>query len=321
MLTLHHLDILDADLDGLRAIADDGSPSEVDHIARRLPEAAGRARAVSGHWDFTAPARMIDAALPLGDASDDAARAKARLRRIAVARLALGFFEVREALPPSVIALFPAFFARLASFLRRMRGAYDDEFYAKDVRYALGLTIPCGAMQIDLNGKVGPKLILRDVIASRSLGPALAYVAARGWGRWYNDHLDLRAMETFDAAGWTDFFQRVVEVLELNPDVRGVAGASWFYDPEVVRISPEMAYVQMPARFGAFRASMGTADHHVQNATLRSKVRRSLYEEGRYRPTCFLLAWPRGPLIRWARRMRSEPDLAFERFNPQPLQA
>ena len=125
-------------------------------------------------------------------------------------------------------------------------------------------------------------------------------------------------MEAFDAAGWTAFFQRVVEVLELNPDIRGVAGASWFYDPQVPRISPELAYVQMPARYGAFRAAMGTAEHHVHNATLRSKVRKTLYDEGRYRPACYLLAWPRAGMIRWARTLERDPSAAFERFAVAP---
>ena len=126
-----------------------------------------------------------------------------------------------------------------ATFLHdRVNGTYDDDFFAKDVRYALGLTVPCGALQFDLNGVVGPKLIARDLVATRSLRSTAGYLASRGWGRWYSNHIDLRAIKEFTPEGWTASFARIAELLALNPSVRGVAGVAWFYDPALVRVSP-----------------------------------------------------------------------------------
>ena len=32
-------------------------------------------------------------------------------------------------------------------------------------------------------------------------------------------------------------------MLVLNPAVRGVAGVAWFYDPELLRVSPHLSYI------------------------------------------------------------------------------
>jgi len=105
-------------------------------------------------------------------------------------------------------------------------------------------------------------------------------------------------------------------MLELNPDVKGVAGVSWFYDPQVALISPHLAYLLTPTHYGAFLARMGSDRHHIENAIVRSSVRRRLYEEGRYLPTCYLLAWPRRALIAWAHRLRAEPSACFRNADP-----
>ena len=288
----------------LARVAADVSRLEDTRLRDGLGPAAASARAASGHWDFAAPAKALESVTDYG---------QGRLRQAAVARCVLDYFAVEDRLPPSVIGLYEDFWARLANFLTATAGQpYDDDYFAKDVRYALGLTVPCGALQIDLSYSIGPKIILRDLQRSKSPRAGLAYLGSQGWGRWYNDHLDLRAMEEFNPSGWTACFTRIAETLALNPTVRGVTGISWFYDPKVAEIRPKLAYVQVTqTQSGAFLANMGTDAHHIENATVRSAVRLRLYNEGQYLPTCYLLAWPREALLDWAQRLPAEPALAF----------
>ena len=303
----------------LRCVASDVSAEEAREFSRLLPAASARARFIAGHWDFTAPARAIDDVLfdtyAFPSAVDLASRT--RLRRAVVARLALDYFRVESRLPDSIMAQYPDFFTRLFTFLaEKATGGYDDDYYAKDVRYALGLTVPGGAVHIDLKYPIGPKLIWRDMIKMGSLGSAACYAASAGWGYWYNNHLDLRWMKEFNPKGWTACFVRIAEMLELNPSIRGLAGVSWFYDPAVAAISPHLAYLQeLPRKHGAFLVQTGTLPHDVENATVRSFARRKLYEEGRYQPTCYLLAWPRRHLIEWARRLKA--GRAIDSTRPQ----
>jgi len=323
MVTLRDLEIDAETRARLLFVANEVSLEETRQFLRLLPAAAAKARTIAGHGDFMGPARVLDDLIL--DILDSVAPAKAkdslnetRLRRVAVALLVLDFFEVQDRLPPSVIGFYPAFFARLATFVtEKATDRYDEDYYAKDTRYALGVTVPCGALQIDLEGSVGPKLILRDAIATRSVRSALAYTVSGGWGRWYANHLDLRAMKEFSPQGWTASFARLAETLELNPRIRGIAGVSWFYDPKVADVSPQLAYIlHTPMRHGAFLAHMGTDSHHIRNATVRSPIRKKAYEEGRYLPTCYLLAWPRRPLLEWAQRLRADPSVGFA--GPQP---
>jgi hypothetical protein len=303
----------------LKEIACEVSREEDTAFGRLLPLAAAQARAAADHWDFGAPARVIDERLvgPYAAGNADQLSTRRRLRRVAIARLTLKFFCVDDRLSPAIRSLYPDFFQRLAHFLAgKAQYHYEEDYYAKDVRYALGLTVPSGAHQLDLKARIGAKLILRDLMASRSAQSALAYCASLGWGRWYSNHLDLRAMNEFTPRGWTASFVRMAEMLALNSDVRGVAGVSWFYDPRVADISPHLAYIQTPTRHGAFLARMGSDQHHVANATIRSTVRQNLYKEGKYIPTCYLLAWPRSALIGWAECVKSDPSLSFSNFAP-----
>jgi hypothetical protein len=300
----------------LAAVANEVSADENREFRRLLPAVAAEARAVAGHWDFGSPSYVVDRliedtrAFPNGTGE----RNKSRLRQAAVARLALGFLRFDDRMPTSIVKLYPAFLARLATFLHdRVRGVYDDDFFAKDVRYALGLTVPCGALQFDLNGVVGPKLIARDLIATRSLRSTSSYLAAGGWGRWYGNHIDLRAIKDFSPQGWTASFARIAELLALNPSVRGVAGVAWFYDPELARVSPHLSYIgETLLRNGAFRIKMKAQDHDITNALARSLSRKRLHERGEYSPACYLVGWPRRPLLEWAARLKLDPSVAFK---------
>lgn len=302
-------------LSRLRLAANEVSAGEEALIGERLACVATAARAAASHWKFTAPAAIIEMFIKqIAPSADFDPCAKSRLRRVIVARLALGFFEVWEKLPASVVSLLPSTLEQLAAFLSRAR-TYNDDYFAKDVRYALGQTLRCGAMQIDVNGSVGPKLLLRHLRRTGGLAGPAKYIFARGWKRWYIDHLDPRYMAEFHPAGWTVFFIRAAQLLELNPDVRGIAGASWFNDPRVAEISAELAFMQMPMKHGAFCADMGTTPQDVSYAIALSAKRKSLYERGEYTPKCFLVMWPRADIIAWSREAITDPSLTFEHFS------
>jgi hypothetical protein len=302
-------------LSQLHHAARDVAVEEDRALTSLLPSAAERARAAAAHWQFLAPAQVIDGMLgnSLVFPSGQGAQGKTRLRRAAVARLALRHFRVRDALSPSVASLYPDLFRRTAKFLTEGVGeTYDEEYFAKDVRYALGVTAPAGALQFDFTYHISPKIILRDVLKCGALHTLLTYVGGTGWGRWYNEHIDLRAMREFNPDGWTAHCARMAEMLNLNPAVRGIIGVGWFYDPAVSENSPGLAYIRKTQmRHGGFLVRIGTEPHHIQNAIYRSAIRRRLYEEGRYMPTCYMMAWPRRSLISWAERLKSDPSVAF----------
>ncbi len=285
----------------LLEIALNVAPEENALLSAALPLTAAEARKTAGHWAFEAPSNAINdwIANAFPRYRDEELN---RIRVAIVARLALDHCEIEDRLPPSVLGLYPSFYARLAGFLSNTTSrTYKPDFFCKDVRYALGLTVPCGLLQIDLRYRIGPRLVLREVIDSAPLRLGWDYLLSSAWGRWYNTHLDPREMGEFNPAGWTASFGRIAETLELNPHVCGAAGGSWFYDPVVGEISTELAYVRRnQIENGAFSIRLGEAPQHTKNALYASRTRQELYARGKYLPAGFLIAWPRRPLIAWA---------------------
>ena len=116
----------------------------------------------------------------------------------------------------------------------------------------------------------------------------------------HTDSNDPLAMADFNAEGWTRFFQRTAKLLRNN-SVRGVIGASWFYDPVLKEVSPRLAYLRsLIVDNGGISMKLGTSKNDVENATRTSATRRRLHEEGAYVPTAYALIWLRDDLLAWA---------------------
>ena len=101
-------------------------------------------------------------------------------------------------------------------------------------------------------------------------------------------------------------YLRIAELLERQQDIRGMVGTSWFYDPQLLEISPCLAYLQQrPLERGAFLLRHGTGLFDIEHATMTSKTRHRLYQEGKYTPIVYSLLWPRQDLISWAEQNSS----------------
>ncbi len=73
----------------------------------------------------------------------------------------------------SWIGACPPRWLRTAAYLEALSQPYALEYLGKDVRYALGLTVPCGTLCIDLQYTIGPKLVATAVVKKRELASAL----------------------------------------------------------------------------------------------------------------------------------------------------
>jgi hypothetical protein len=95
----------------------------------------------------------------------------------------------------------------------------------------------------------------------------------------------------------------VGELLKINQEVKGYFATSWFYDPELEKISPRLTYLRdVITENGGKLFVKGSSPRTIRDATFKSPTRRKLYEEGKYLPTDYLIVWPRKQLIEWADR-------------------
>lgn len=282
-------------------------------IAERIARAAD--------WDFDLPARILDKHLPRRSGQGRDAQ-----RRAAVSAFALALPRRVEALglPASIVSLYPAATARLAEELGA-EGPYDPDHFSKDVRFTLGLSVPAGGQVLDLSFSRAPGAALGRIkraavngvrLAKAGDGAGLrAYLAARPAAPFLQIHTESRDLSGFNPDGWDRAYARAADLLERFPAYGGLLSLSWFYDPAAVAISPRLAYLgQRQLENGGVLIRLGSSPLQVALATAKSGTRRQMFEEGRYRPRCYAILWPRDRLIAWAREARAnglaEPVLA-----------
>jgi hypothetical protein len=269
---------------------------------RRLRRAVEQGRGVSA-------AQAADAWLVrrLGYVDDPA-------RRALVATLALvldpGVSESGpDALPLSLLSLYPAAHHRLATALQSER-PYETDLFVRDLAFATGFFVPAGALTVAVPARRGVAPLLRLKPAAGAFGrvarasgwaAGIAHARAAGLSPWAELHVDTRSLRDFDREGFLRCYRRLADLLRLRSDLAGVYGASWLYDPGLTKISPRLAFVRETAIEGGGRlVPLRTEPVQIAYAVARSAVRRSLWMNGRYKPACYGMYWPRARLLDWA---------------------
>ena len=120
-----------------------------------LKDAAAAAAAASApHWDFDQPAHRAEEAL--GEAFGARLTDDHRRALIAIWALEMPARVPAARLPQAVLELYPEWIGRLADFLTAAADPYDRDFWAKDVRISLVLSVPGARTQmIDLSSPMG----------------------------------------------------------------------------------------------------------------------------------------------------------------------
>lgn len=234
------------------------------------------------------------------------------MRRALVAKLALALPSVVDDLdlPGSIQGQYPGAVDRLASYLAENRDdgyGFADDIFVKDICLTLGRSIPCGALILELGSAVRLRSIVRDMLVSRNPGMALRFFQANGKGEWFRIHTAARNLAEFNESGWEACYLRIADLLERRTNIRGMVGTSWFYDPQLVDISPRLAYLQQRLlERGAFRIGHRGLPIDIKRAIMTSKTRRKMYEEGKYIPGCYSFVWPRKQLLDWAHGQKKD---------------
>jgi hypothetical protein len=249
------------------------------------------------------------------DASRDIARraspsALGKYHKLLLLQL-VASFETRVAgqpIPASIVGLLREELGRIQ---REVRDQPDDfyqfsnDLFLKDLGLCRFVLLPCGAELLEVGAGVPRSLVCRGGAAQFLRGMYFFLVRTRGFRPFYSLHLDPRRIEEFSPEGWDRSYLRIAELLALNPDVKGVFGSAWFYDPRIETVSPRLAYLRTRRlEHGAEGFRYGPHPSAVRDALARSDTRRRLYEAGEYLPISYYLVWPRADLLRWAERAR-----------------
>ena len=173
-------------------------------------------------------------------------------------------------------------------FLKDLSICRLDSFAAVSQVIEQGARIPVGDIL-----KGAPSHALR-------LGRTLAANGFRK-GSYLENHTHTPMLDGFHPTGWDDCYLLAAQLLEARPDHLGMIGASWFYDPDLAILSPRLGYLtEVPRNGGAIFFRVGSDQSDIDLATATSPTRRRLVESGLYRPTRYLMIWPRKAMLAWA---------------------
>ena len=229
--------------------------------------------------------------------------------RALVAHLAsrLRFRLTELALPADVLERVPSSLDRLHGFLNDAPKCYDlgDDYFLKDVRFAAGWTVPCGAKVVDLRSWLSLPISLLTALRGRAPGLALRTLRPRRRPPWFEHHTESRYLDEFNEAGMDCTYRCVASMLRRHTEVAGLTAYGWLYDPRLAEISPRLSYLrQRPLERGAISVRGDTSDFDIRNATAKSQTRKRLYEAGEYVPVAHRVLWLRRDILRWDDRTR-----------------
>jgi hypothetical protein len=122
-----------------------------------------------------------------------------------------------------------------------------------------------------------------------------------GFSPFYKIHTVSRYLNLFRYEEMELAYVRIAELMKRDPSIRAVIHGSWFLDPSLEKVSPNLAFLRKtPQENGAILFRNVTTNNVIKVALSMSAIRRRLYKEGKYQPTSYSYIWPRKALIKWA---------------------
>ncbi len=209
------------------------------------------------------------------------------------------------AYPESILSCREKYLAGLIAQAQRNPAAFyhhSNDRFSKDLAVCRHRLVPCGAQLIDVRSGVPRSLLYRQTAcgALDLLGYMLASLG--GFKVLYELHMDPRLVLEFNANGWMRCYARIADLLEIQPEIRGVFGTSWWFDPALATISRRLGFLrEIPLSGGARLFRSCSTQASLDNATANSRERQAAVDEGAYRPTDWSMVWSRKALIAWAK--------------------
>ncbi len=211
--------------------------------------------------------------------------------------------------PDSMLTLLAVSFQRILAQLEDAENNFylhDNELFRKDLALCRLKLLPCGSELVDVYSGVPRSILLRGNLQQFVCCTRFFLVKGSGFRPWYESHWDRRLIRSFTPQDYDQCYLRVAELLELNPEIKGMMGSSWWFDPALESISPNLTFLRkVPLDSGAQLFRVGASATATRAAIHLSAERRRLVDSGKYIPTIYMLAWDRKDLLEWANRYAS----------------
>lgn len=213
-------------------------------------------------------------------------------------------------IPESIVQLFTKEFQRIISEMKIDRKdfyLYPNDVFIKELGICRLKLYPCGPELIDEQSGVPRSILLRGNIFQLMEKVKFFNFTLNGFRPFYELHMHLPLRKYFNPNEWLDCYRRISELLDLNPNVKGISCTSWWYDPQLESISPRLSYLrEQSLNGGAQLFYVGKDKHAVSGAITKSQTRRQLYHSGQYIPHMYTMVWGRNELADWVEKTRDK---------------
>jgi hypothetical protein len=176
----------------------------------------------------------------------------------------------------------------------------DTDAFAKELAICLYRLIPAGGQLVDPGAAFPRGLLVRRPTRETLAASRYLVFNVRGFAPLALFHTSLFQRHWFTAAGWEFTFHCLPAVFRSFPRLKGLIASSWFCDPALREISPELDFVQdIPRRWGAVFLDVGPEPGADSDALLLSRHRRQLFEAGRYVPQKYAFVVSRQDILEY----------------------
>jgi len=213
-----------------------------------------------------------------------------------------------EKLPDEIVHLYHQWFQWVLDDFSKQP---DDYYNQRSESFALDMMI-CSLRNIPVGGSriVETRIVGLRPFYSGGVKQFFGYLyfvlfKARGFSPYFSEHIAARNLRHFNEHEMNLSYQRIAELMKLNPRVKGFYCRSWFLDPKLEDISPNLEYLRkVPLQNGAKLFAAGSAKKDLRHALAVSAKRRRLYEQGKYLPTGYSYVWPRKEFLNFGTKDR-----------------
>jgi len=227
----------------------------------------------------------------------------------------------QQRFPREIKRLYGQWFERVFGDFSKQPDEYYDhrnDSFLKDLGVCSLRAVPVGGAWIvevslsrestpNTNGTKKTNRFIRSFIRRIGLKKLFRYALFKmGFMKFYYlMHTVDRYLPRFTPEEMTKSYLRIADLMRADLRIKGIYRSAWFLDPQLENISPHLSYLRIiPEQNGAKVYRIRTRQSDIDNAIALSPLRRKLYGEGKYKPVCYAMFWPRAELLFWARKQR-----------------
>ncbi|MDH3972741.1 MAG: hypothetical protein OEV42_00560 [Deltaproteobacteria bacterium] len=207
----------------------------------------------------------------------------------------------KQALPEGVAAYLGQDFDRIVELADKGNAArlsFTDYPFLSYIEKLCFKSLPFGNHDVTLSG-VPRKLMFKQSLKNM-LKMSFSLLSMGGNEPLFELHYNPHRLRLFNPDGWKEVFALAAQTLKTRKEVKGLFGATWFYDPAMKEVSPELSYIrELIEKIGGAFYLAGSSEDDRKNAFFASKARKEAYEEGRYMPTSYMMIIKREALLQY----------------------